>query len=276
MPTDLLNTLMLALQVLLALFGAFLAALQISLVVWTFRDMRSRSRDAFAHLLATALVFFFSVPGLLLYMILRPRETLADQYERALEEEALLQGFEERLVCPGCQRKTEPDFVVCPSCQTVLKTACANCGRLLHPKWVLCPYCATPVTPARPERRRARVSEAKAKAAGPARSANPLARLFRRGSTKGLEDSSPTPPEAVAYSTGGDTGEREAVLPEAGEVGTADVEERLSWQSVPPMRPEVLGDDGQGTEEEPQLEQELESVPEAEETIGQRANDSEG
>jgi len=152
MPTDLLNTLMVGLQIFLAILGGFLAAFHLALVIWTFRDIRSRSRDAFAHILATALVFFFSLPGLLLYMILRPRETLAEQYERALEEEALLQDIEERSVCPGCQRKVEPDFVVCPSCQTQLKTQCANCGRLLHPKWTICPYCATSVAPPPPER----------------------------------------------------------------------------------------------------------------------------
>jgi len=151
MPTDLLNTLMVALQVFLAMLGGFLVAFHLSMVIWTFRDIRSRSRDAFAHLLATALVFFFSLPGLLLYLILRPRETLAEQYERALEEEALLQDIEERLVCPGCQRKVEPDFMVCPSCHTQLKVRCAHCGRLLHPKWTICPYCATPVAPPPPE-----------------------------------------------------------------------------------------------------------------------------
>lgn len=159
MPTDLINTLMVVLQVFLALLGGFLAAFHISLVIWTFRDIRSRSRDAFAHLLAAALVLFFSLPGLLLYLILRPRETLAEQYERALEEEALLQGIEERLVCPGCQRKVEPDFMVCPACHTQLKVRCRHCGRLLHPKWTLCPYCASPVGPPPPETRRAEVAE---------------------------------------------------------------------------------------------------------------------
>lgn len=171
MPTDLINTLMVALQVFLALLGGFLAAFHISLVIWTFRDIRSRSRDAFAHLLATALVLFFSLPGLLLYLILRPRETLAEQYERALEEEALLQDIEERLVCPGCQRKVEPDFMVCPSCHTQLKVRCRHCGRLLHPKWDICPYCARSTAPPPPETWR----EETAKPAAPVPEAGPPA-----------------------------------------------------------------------------------------------------
>jgi len=131
------------------------------------------------------LVLLFSLPGLLVYMILRPKETLADQYERALEEEALLQDIEDRLVCPGCQRKVEPDFMVCPSCQTMLKTRCRACDRLLHPKWQVCPYCTTPVTPALPER----ISETPAAARGEDR---------RRPSRPERQREAPAPAAAAA------------------------------------------------------------------------------
>jgi RNA polymerase subunit RPABC4/transcription elongation factor Spt4 len=129
------------LQVIIALFGAFFLAFWVSMVIWTFRDVRSRSRDIFAQLLATLMVMVFNLPGLLLYFILRPQETLVEAYERSLEEEALLQDIEERLVCPGCKRKIEPDFIICPDCHTRLKKSCPNCRRLLHLKWNICPYC---------------------------------------------------------------------------------------------------------------------------------------
>ncbi len=136
-----------------ALFAAFLTAVWISVVIWTFRDIRSRSRDIFAQVLATlmALVFFpfFPLPGLILYYILRPRETLAEVYERSLEEEALLQGIEERLACPGCNRRIEEDFMICPTCHTRLKKACPTCGRLLHLRWNICPYCGAVQTVAK-------------------------------------------------------------------------------------------------------------------------------
>jgi len=129
------------LQVIIALFGAFFLAFWVSLVIWTFRDVRSRSRDIFAQLLATLMVMVFNLPGLLFYFILRPQETLAEAYERSLEEEALLQDIEERLVCPGCKRKIQSDFIICPDCHTRLKKSCPNCRRLLHLKWNICPYC---------------------------------------------------------------------------------------------------------------------------------------
>jgi RNA polymerase subunit RPABC4/transcription elongation factor Spt4 len=136
-----------------ALFAAFLTATWISSVIWTFRDIRARSRDIFAQILATlmVLVFFplFPLPGLSLYMILRPRETLAEIYERSLEEEALLQGIEERLACPGCNRRIEEEFMICPTCHTRLKKACPACGRLLHLRWNICPYCGAVQTAAK-------------------------------------------------------------------------------------------------------------------------------
>jgi RNA polymerase subunit RPABC4/transcription elongation factor Spt4 len=67
-----------------------------------------------------------------------------------LEEEALLQDLEERLVCPGCKRKIQPDFIICPDCHTRLKKSCPHCRRLLHLKWNVCPYCGAGPT-SRPE-----------------------------------------------------------------------------------------------------------------------------
>jgi len=144
LPADLVARVILVLQIILALVGAFFLAFWLSLVIWTFRDIRSRTRDVLAQILATLMVLLFNIPGLLLYFILRPKETLAEAYERALEEEALLQGIEEREICPGCGRKTEPDFLLCPYCHTKLKKACPVCKRLLHLNWNVCPYCGAP------------------------------------------------------------------------------------------------------------------------------------
>jgi len=129
------------LEIAIALLGAYLVAFTVGLIVWTYRDIRSRSRDGLVHLLAVLLVLVFNLPGLLLYYLLRPGETLTEAYERSLEEEALLQGLEERLVCPGCKQAVEPDFLLCPNCSTKLKRQCPNCGRLLNLKWNVCPYC---------------------------------------------------------------------------------------------------------------------------------------
>ncbi|MFH1085582.1 MAG: zinc ribbon domain-containing protein [Chloroflexota bacterium] len=121
--------------------GAYFIALYIGLVVWTSRDIHGRSRDVLAQILATLLVALFTVPGLFIYLLLRPHETLSQRYERELAEEALLLDLDEQRVCPECQRQVEPDFVVCPYCHHQLHLRCVGCGRLLQPAWDVCPYC---------------------------------------------------------------------------------------------------------------------------------------
>lgn len=129
------------LQVILAFSGAFFIALWLSLIVWTFRDARSRSRDIFAVMLATLMVVVFGPLGLLIYFLLRPPVTLAELYERSLEEEALLQDLEERPRCPGCSRQVNDAWIVCPDCHTTLKSKCPNCQSNLHLAWNICPFC---------------------------------------------------------------------------------------------------------------------------------------
>jgi RNA polymerase subunit RPABC4/transcription elongation factor Spt4 len=125
----------------LILLGAYGLLFMFSLVIWTFRDIRSRSRDVLMQILATLLVLVFNIPGLLLYFVLRPQETLTEAYEHALGQEALLQDIEERYICPNCKRKVDAEFAICPSCQHELRKHCPNCERLLNLNWDLCPYC---------------------------------------------------------------------------------------------------------------------------------------
>ncbi len=145
MPVDL-GGLTAVLQLFAAFLGAYLLAVWISLIIWTFRDIRSRSRDLFAQMLSVLLVVIFFIPGLLLYFLLRPRDTLGEQYERELAEEALLQDIEEKHACPACQQKVQSDFLFCPNCHTRLKRRCDNCHRITSLRWNICPYCGSPVS----------------------------------------------------------------------------------------------------------------------------------
>ena len=126
-------------------FGAaFLAALWVSLVIWTYRDIRSRTADTLTQTLSTLLVGLLNLPGILVYLVLRPPRTLEEEYQRALEEEALLATIEDQQICPGCERRVQADWILCPNCHTKLKKTCQNCGRLMELSWNVCPYCGTP------------------------------------------------------------------------------------------------------------------------------------
>src|SRR4029453_6134387 len=119
----------------LAIGIAYLIALWFALVAWTFRDIESRSRSVFTQVFSTLLVVLFFVPGLLLYLILRPKEPLDQAFQRPLEEEYLLQDLDDLPLCPGCQRTVDPEFVLCPHCQTALKEPSPACSPLAHLPW---------------------------------------------------------------------------------------------------------------------------------------------
>lgn len=127
--------------------GAVITAIWLALVLWTWRDMRLRSRDPLAQIAASLVVAVLGIFGIVIYVMLRPQETLAEAYERSLEEEALLQNIEQKPVCAGCGRATKDGWQVCPYCHTKLKKPCIACGELLDLAWHLCPYCATNQAP---------------------------------------------------------------------------------------------------------------------------------
>jgi hypothetical protein len=132
-------------QFLLAIGIAYVLAIWFAVVAWTFRDIESRSRSVFTQVFSTLLVVLFFIPGLLLYLILRPKETLDQAFQRALEEEYLLQDLDDLPLCQGCQRAVDPEFIICPHCQTRLRGPCPACSRLIDLRWSVCPYCAVPV-----------------------------------------------------------------------------------------------------------------------------------
>ncbi|HUS14536.1 MAG TPA: zinc ribbon domain-containing protein [Chloroflexia bacterium] len=130
-----------AFQLLVACAGAYLVAFWFSLIILTFRDIQSRTRDVIAIVLSTLLVAVFTAPGYLLYTMLRPKETLAEQYERSLEEEYLLQDIEDAELCPACKRRVDREFSFCPHCRTKLRRDCENCGSPVNLRWAACPNC---------------------------------------------------------------------------------------------------------------------------------------
>ena len=121
--------------------GAFIAALWLSLVIWSYRDIRQRARDPLARILAVLVVAVLFLPGIVIYLILRPPRTLEEEYQHTLEEEALLQSLEESSLCPGCGRRAKESWTLCPNCHTKLRKPCHQCGKLMELPWNICPYC---------------------------------------------------------------------------------------------------------------------------------------
>jgi hypothetical protein len=118
---------------------------------WVHRDARRRIDDPW--LVGTATLLGLTVPyvGPVIYMLVRPPETLDDVRARAIEMRALEERLgHHALQCPVCRAEVESGYLVCPVCTTQLKQACAQCAAALEPAWQMCPYCAAPVVAASP------------------------------------------------------------------------------------------------------------------------------
>src|SRR4051794_32794290 len=131
----------------LALQAAFvyLVVLWLASAYWAFRDMQQRSDNVILPYVAAAGVILFTplffVLAIWIYKIVRPHEKIGEVWERNLAEEALLAEVEAIHHCPGCERRIDEEWIICPSCRTRLKRVCPNCSRLVGMDWSLCAWC---------------------------------------------------------------------------------------------------------------------------------------
>jgi RNA polymerase subunit RPABC4/transcription elongation factor Spt4 len=134
-----------AFQVALRAIGVYIVLIWLASAFWAYRDMRQRSANPVAPYLAAALVILFTpvlfLFALLLYRILRPKETLADANDRALAEEAMLAEVAARPHCANCTRPVNEEWIICPTCRNRLRRVCPNCERLVELDWSICAWC---------------------------------------------------------------------------------------------------------------------------------------
>lgn len=123
----------------------YVVMLWLGTAYWAFRDMQARTENPILPYFSAALIIFFTpllfVFAVVLYLIVRPRETLAEVYERSLAEESLLAEVEKNQLCPVCRDRVQADWLVCPNCRTRLHRVCPSCNKLAQPEWPLCAYC---------------------------------------------------------------------------------------------------------------------------------------
>jgi RNA polymerase subunit RPABC4/transcription elongation factor Spt4 len=144
--TDLLGPYKPYLDLAINLCGVFYFVFRVALVFWVARDAQRRGAMTWFWGVAT---LFFGELAWVVYMVVRPPETLDEAHERELEiasREAELQRV--GATCPHCFKPIEPDYLICPTCMKQLKKPCASCGRPVKSSWTVCPYCKSRQVPA--------------------------------------------------------------------------------------------------------------------------------
>lgn len=46
-------------------------------------------------------------------------------------------------ICSQCGEFLDPEFLICPSCETPIKRKCSSCARTLQIDWNICPFCGS-------------------------------------------------------------------------------------------------------------------------------------
>jgi RNA polymerase subunit RPABC4/transcription elongation factor Spt4 len=139
-----------------SLFGmsvGLMTLLHFAMAFWVGIDANRRGMQG---ILWGCLVFFTSIVGLVVYLIVCSG-ALNSPNESASRVEAVpvttpppptpttppTTGKE----CDACRSQLEPEFKVCPYCGEQQNRACAGCGKELRAGWKVCPYCGTSVEP---------------------------------------------------------------------------------------------------------------------------------
>jgi len=184
-----------ALTIAVIIMVAYLIVMWIAALVWTYRDIASRTRDPLTQTVSVLTVLVFNLPGMFLYLILRPKDTIADRYDRQLEAEALLHEIQEQATCPSCRRRVDDAFVACPYCRSTLRMPCESCQKPLLARWVVCPYCGADRGPqAMPQRPQPVAADAPAGGGSPSSVQPARMTRQRRPSTATYTPPAPTKP----------------------------------------------------------------------------------
>jgi RNA polymerase subunit RPABC4/transcription elongation factor Spt4 len=134
-----------AFQAAIYVIAAYIVLIWLASAFWAYRDMRLRTASAITpYVAALAIILFtpiFFLFGLLLYRIIRPKETIAEVNERVLAEEAMLAEVATHAQCANCERPVHEDWIICPSCRNRLRRVCPNCEHLIELDWTLCAWC---------------------------------------------------------------------------------------------------------------------------------------
>jgi RNA polymerase subunit RPABC4/transcription elongation factor Spt4 len=130
-----------------SLFGmsfGLMTLLHFAMAFWVGMDANRRGMQG---ILWGCLVFFTSIVGLVVYMIvcsgaLNSPEKSASPIEAVpATAPPPATGSE----CGACRSPLEPEFKVCPYCGEQQNRSCTGCSRELRAGWKVCPYCGTAV-----------------------------------------------------------------------------------------------------------------------------------
>ena len=125
------------------ILGVIIILFWLVIIGWVWIDSGERTSKTSIRVVYLFLVIFLNIPGLIIYLIVRPSETIEQIYWADLERRYLKYETAELGDCPKCGHQLLPGYVHCSNCGNEIKRKCPNCGVLINKDHKFCENCGT-------------------------------------------------------------------------------------------------------------------------------------
>jgi predicted RNA-binding Zn-ribbon protein involved in translation (DUF1610 family) len=127
-----------------------LATTWLGVLFWVARDITIRSRNLLVAAASVLLVLILNIPGLIIYLMLRPSATLEDNKDYALLYQSILD--KDVYLCHSCQLPVHAEHKHCAHCGVAQTLKCAECNYKVNAAWNHCINCGAEVVLPVPKR----------------------------------------------------------------------------------------------------------------------------
>ena len=123
------------------ILGMVLILFWLVMIGWVWIDSGERTSKNSIRLIYLFLIVFLNIPGLVIYLIVRPSETIEQIYWADLERRYLKYETSDLGDCSKCGHQLLPGFVFCSNCGNEIKLRCPKCGVLMSKDFKFCSNC---------------------------------------------------------------------------------------------------------------------------------------
>lgn len=111
------------------------------IVGWVWIDSSERTSKKGLRFVYMLIAIVLNIPGLIIYLIIRPSETIEEIYWADLERRYLKFETSELGDCPKCGHQLYPGYVFCTNCGFELKKRCPKCNVVINKDHKYCEFC---------------------------------------------------------------------------------------------------------------------------------------
>lgn len=113
---------------------------------WVWFDVSARTTKIWAKIASVLLVAVLNVFGLIIYLVVRPDQTIEGTYWEDLERRYMKYETSELGDCPKCKAQLYPGYIFCSNCGYELKIQCPKCELFVDRNSKFCSFCGTQVS----------------------------------------------------------------------------------------------------------------------------------